>query len=221
MQLEIEGVLRPVERATIEEVEEEILPYVEEKFRFSLSPKVVKPKGKVNIEGWFEAPDKVGEYPLYLLVGEALKYSVNTIKVREQETVTYARIQEAFKKAFAGRTATIDALRNWNFEDARYYVADIDKVREVLKETDIEKMRYEAEWYDCDDFTHALMGAFHRRKDTARTALFKTWVWWRKDQRILGHALCAMYDGRVLMIEPQLDKIFYPPRNWNLWNLEG
>jgi len=100
MQLEIEGVLRPVERATIEEVEEEILPYVEEKFRFSLSPKVVK-------------------------------------------------------------------------------------------------------------------------QDTARTALFKTWVWWRKDQRILGHALCAMYDGRVLMIEPQLDKIFYPPRNWNLWNLEG
>jgi len=133
MQLEIEGVLRPVERATIEEVEEEILPYVEEKFRFSLSPKVVKPKGKVNIEGWFEAPDKVGEYPVYLLVGEALKYSVNTIKVREQETVTYARIQEAFKKAFAGRTATIDALRNWNFEDARYYVGmNLHRLRELL-----------------------------------------------------------------------------------------
>ena len=181
---------------------------------------------KVHISGWF-IPQKVGTYDVVLKADR--EYYIGKLKVKEkvwkevwedswvlavkQKDITAEKIKDLFANAFKDRAR--DAL--WLFADIKYKPADIEVVKEVLRSTQIEQMRYISEYYDCDDFSFALMGAFHSRYDTAKMAIFIVWVWWKEKDKTYAHALNAMTDGKkVLLIEPQSDAIFEVPENWNL-----
>jgi len=68
------------------------------------------------------------------------------------------------------------------------------------------------EAYDCDDFTFALMGAFHKDYETAAMPIFVTWV------PTIQHALLSFYYGNeIFVIEPQTDEIYWLPEGeWKL-----
>lgn len=102
--------------------------------------------------------------------------------------------------------------------DQEYQPASLSAIAQVLASDQIDKMKYEAEGFDCDDFTFALMGAFHHNRETAKMAIFILWA----DTPEGGHAVCSFHDGMdVMIIEPQTDKVFSPPRNWKLRVLIG
>ena len=92
---------------------------------------------------------------------------------------------------------------------------------EVLYLGNVAEMGYEAEWFDCDNFSFRAMGVWHGDKELARMACFIVWVWWRDDNKTYAHALNCAYDGQLKLIEPQNYRVFSVPSNWNLILLLG
>ncbi len=229
----------PVTGETIEaelaprEVVDEISKKYEIKLQYSFEvmPQEVEPHEKVNLTGYFEVPDKEGEYEIDITIrtkGYSHMFpSVAKFQVKKPEPIifTAAEVDQAIKEAFGERAEK--AL--WLNADARYYGAKLSDIQAVLQETKIEQLPYKAEETDCDDYSFLLMGAFHGNpykpewKSTAKQAIFIAWVWWKENDKTYGHALnlAVLEDKRVVMIEPQLDRIFNVPENWNLWLIIG
>lgn len=103
--------------------------------------------------------------------------------------------------------------------DQQYEDFDLAEVQKVIASDEIQKMKYEAEEFDCDDYAFALMGAFHHNRKTAAMPIFITWV----DVSEGGHAVvsCITKYKTILIIEPQNDKIFPIPTGWSLMVLCG
>jgi len=84
--------------------------------------------------------------------------------------------------------------------------------------------RYEAEGFDCDDFTYRLYGALHTDRDFAAMPIYETWVRWEENGVELGHSVISYYKRSkevVKVIEPQTDSVFYVPDDWILEKING
>lgn len=110
------------------------------------------------------------------------------------------------------------------FADAQYKQIDIYKLLRVLEQDKTDQMVYSRdengnplEWFDCDNFTAALRGAFNKDYETAAMPIFETWV------PTIRHALLSFYyDGEIFVIEPQTDEIYWLPEGeWKLSLLVG
>ena len=92
-------------------------------------------------------------------------------------------------------------LTNLNYNELNW-----DEVAEIIAIDLSDQMDWvynENEKYTCDDFSFALMGAFHRYKTTASMPIFKTWI----QMGTSGHAVVSFYDGEIFLVEPQTDEI--------------
>ena len=100
------------------------------------------------------------------------------------------------------------------FADGKYDDVDESAIMAVVNSDRTDEVPYEAEFFDCDDFSYSLMGALHKDARTARMPVFLTWV------RLADgfyHAVVSypIGDG-VKIIEPQNDFIFDLPDCWKL-----
>jgi len=219
-----------IELATPDFIREQIRNYIIPEEKLKLDKSEVFVNERVSISGSF-AVSEAGNYNVKLVgIDEAsnkkFEVSVGTLKVKQKkEKYGWNEIQDAVNAAFYPRYAT---HKFWHFADTYYKPADLTVIKEVLASTEIEKMRYEAESFDCDDFSFALQGAFHMRRDTAAMAIFIFWTLIKTGETsegkdiFVGHACNLCYDGsQVLLIEPQTDAIFKPPENWYFWILMG
>ena len=224
----IEAELAP--REVVERIAKE--NEVKADYSFTVAPQEADAGEKVTLQGWFEAPDKEGEYTVDITVStQGYSYTIPNVakfrvKKQEQVILTAQEVDQAIKTAFGDRAEK--AL--WLNADAKYYAARLDDIRAVLQTTKIDKLPYiiekdtGVEAYDCDDFSFALMGALHANPykpqwmPTGKEAVFITWVWWKEGNNTYGHALnmCVTADKKVYMIEPQNYTIFNVPPNWNL-----
>jgi len=134
--------------------------------------------------------------------------------------ITNIEVTQAYQKAF-GVTwwQSLFGLVKICLADQQYENLDMEEVRKVIASDEIDKMKYEAEQFDCDDFAFALMGALHHNRKTAAMPIFITWVSMPEG----GHAVLSVLtaDKRILIIEPQNDSIYPVPANWNLMVLCG
>jgi len=199
--------------------------------QFTVEPVEVKAGEKINLSGWFEAPGKPGEYRINIILsteGYAVNIPVKTkFRVREREAVVLSNtdVRKAIEAAFGDRAK---GAQFW-LADSKYYAANLADIQSVLQQTKIEQLKYVAEDFDCDDFSFTLMGALHanpyepKKMPTAKQAVFIVWVWWKMGNNVYGHALnmCVTADKKVYMIEPQNDRIFNVPPNWNLLLVMG
>lgn len=85
--------------------------------------------------------------------------------------------------------------------DEKYQMTDQISVEAFLALDDTDKERYVPIWHDCDDFSFRLMGQFHR----GRWSCVGFAIAWSR-----VHAFNLFIDerGRVLVVEPQADRIF-------------
>ena len=215
---EIEAELAP--REIVDEIisQYEIQPSAYQA-NITLDKKEVEPNEKVNLSGWFTESDE-GKYRVMLWLYDLNKntwkwgYTIGEIEIKKKETqITNAsEIRNAIKNSFGERMKNADIY----FADSKYYLADINKLVEAIRQAKVAEMGYEAEWFDCDDFSFRAMGVWHGDKELARMACFIVWVWWKQNDKVYAHALNAAYDGQFKLIEPQNYKVFSAPSNWNL-----
>ena len=136
-------------------------------------------------------------------------------------TISAAEIITAYKKAFnmSWWQVLLSTLQGvFKLADQYYQVADESIILGILEKdkTDLEK--YVAEDFDCDDFAFRLMGVFHQDKRTVAMPIFITWVSMPEG----GHAVLSYYkNGKVHIIEPQNDEVYFVPKEWSLMLLCG
>lgn len=134
--------------------------------------------------------------------------------------VTNVEVMEIYTKVFGvSWWQKLFGITKIGIADQEYEDLDLKEVKKVVKSDEIDKMNYEAEEFDCDDYAFALMGALHHNRKTAAMPIFITWVSMPEG----GHAVLSVLtkDKRVLIIEPQNDNIYPVPSNWNLMLLCG
>lgn len=106
----------------------------------------------------------------------------------------------------------------FHLADQSYAVADEGIIFDILAKDLTNLERYVAEYFDCDDHTFRLMGAFHQDRRTAAMPIFICWVSMPEG----GHAVLSYYKhGQVKIIEPQNDDIYDVPKEWGLMLLCG
>jgi len=183
-----------------------------------------QPNERIGLSGWFTESDE-GKYRVFLylqnvennqwkwghLIGEIV------IKKREEQIVEVKEIHDAVKNAFGERAKH----GGFYYADSKYYLANVNKLVNALREAKVVEKGYESEWFDCDDFSFLAMGVWHGDKELARMACFIVWVWWKIENKVYAHALNGAYDGQFKLIEPQAYKVFSVPSNWNLIVLIG
>ncbi len=99
--------------------------------------------------------------------------------------------------------------------DVRYRVCPMDVLECYLGKSDVHRKKYIAEWFDCDDFSDALHGQFTFDTYPRGYAHGELWVYTPGG----GHAInCfCVKDGnktKMVVVEPQSNKIFDFPKNW-------
>lgn len=142
-----------------------------------------------------------------------------------QTIITASEIQETYNEIFTvSWWERLFGIACFRFADAAYKPVNIDKLREVLEQDKTDQMVYTKdeegkplEFFDCDDFTFALMGALHKDYETAAMPIFLTYVY------TIQHALLTFYyDGEIFAIEPQTDEIYWIPKGeWKLSLVAG
>ena len=134
--------------------------------------------------------------------------------------ITSLEIKDIYVKTFGvSWWQELFGMVKFCFGDLQYEDLDLEEVKKVVASDEIDKMKYEAEEYDCEDYAFALMGALHHNRKTAAMPIFITWVSMPEG----GHAVLSVVtkDRRVLIIEPQNDSIYPVPNNWSLMLLCG
>lgn len=98
--------------------------------------------------------------------------------------------------------------------DIDYWTTKTSEVKRFLRMDDTDKVRYQREIMDCDDFSYRLIGQFSVHGWSA-LPLGIIWVGIKEN----GHALNCFVDvdRKVWLIEPQNDKIFKIPKSWTPW----
>jgi len=225
----IEAELAP--REVIDEISKQYEVKLE--YNFSVEPAEVKPHDKVNLSGYFEAPDREGEYEIDITIRTKgyshMLPSVVKFQVKKEELVIFTaqEIIQIVNQTFGERAKGCD----FKLPDAKYYGAKLADIQAVLQQTKINRLPYiieeetGVEAYDCDNYSSALMGAFQcdpykpEWRPTGKQAVFECWVWWKQNNKVYGHALnCAILENRkFIFIEPQNYRIFDVPENWHIF----
>lgn len=86
--------------------------------------------------------------------------------------------------------------------DMTYYTCNILEVVRILKLDDTDKIIYESEKFDCDDYAYSLMGFISRDKNYTLLPFGIVWT--------TNHALNIFIDeyNQVWLIEPQTDIVY-------------
>lgn len=100
------------------------------------------------------------------------------------------------RKFSAWGTADMESFLSLDFTDAKEYLP---------------------ESFDCDDFSYVLLGRMtEAHPDIAFGLAWVTYKNWRGE--LVAHALNVYFDadeGEMMFVEPQNDRIFDPPVEWN------
>jgi len=229
VRFEVGGEVVEAELAPREVVDEIIsryeIPPSAHQVDIKLDKKEAQPNEKINLSGWFSESDE-GKYRvmlwLYDLNRNAWKWGhiigeVEIKKEQQSKIVDASEIYNAIKNSFGERMKNADI----RLADTKYYLADVNKLVKAIRQAKVAEMSYEAEWFDCDDFSFRAMGVWHGNKELARMACFIVWVWWKSGDKAYAHALNAAYDGQFRLVEPQNYRVFLPPENWNLMLVMG
>jgi len=148
-------------------------------------------------------------------------------------TISAAEIKATYRKAFnipspnliertlrcLLRKVTGTARREpFYLADSYYRALNETTIRQILSEDKTNLEQYTPKDFDCDDFAFRLMGAFHQNIETAAMPIFVTWVKTTSG----AHAVLSFTDNRtVLIIEPQNDRVYPVPAEWQLSLLCG
>jgi hypothetical protein len=105
--------------------------------------------------------------------------------------------------------------------DGKYWAPSLKKVYNIITKTKVNELKYDLEWFDCDDFALVLHSSIIRQryKKIKRQKLpKKQWLPWSFGQvwltKVKGektsHAIniCYTSDSGLLLIEPQTDEIW-------------
>jgi hypothetical protein len=98
--------------------------------------------------------------------------------------------------------------------DNEYKTAPLGEYKRFLSASQVDKHKYVSEYFDCDDFSYALMGEFSIPKWSA-LAFGIVWT----ETTTGNHALNFFIDNNldVWLIEPQTDSIFPMPKDWKAY----
>jgi len=102
--------------------------------------------------------------------------------------------------------------------DREFYCVSGEQMRGWLREDMTDKQTYEAEKFDCDDFSFVLKGEMAKKRFALAFGI--AWVWWMKNGAVMAHACNCYYDRvkrEMMMIEPQNDRIFPKPDSWRVF----
>ena len=105
------------------------------------------------------------------------------------------------------------------FSDPYYKPCDIEAMASVLYSDQIQNQKYELHLFDCDDFTFALMGAFHHDRVCAAMPIFITRI--RRPSGVEHGLITFYYQKKIVAIEAVSDAAYWTPRNWKLQLLLG
>jgi hypothetical protein len=96
--------------------------------------------------------------------------------------------------------------------DQKYNLASVEDIKNILSMDDTDRAKYVAETYDCDEFAYRLMGQF----STPEWAGFAFGIMWVQTPSF-RHAVNCFVDNELQfwVIEPQNDRIFKLPEDWN------
>ena len=136
-------------------------------------------------------------------------------------SVNAVDIITAYRKAFNMSwwqvlLATLQGV--FKLADQYYQVADEAIILEILERDKTDLVLYVAEDNDCDDRAFRLMGVYHQDNRTVAMPIFITWVSMPEG----GHAVLSYYkNGKVHIIEPQNDEVYFVPKDWSLMLLCG
>lgn len=213
--------MKEAQWASVEQVADQLEKHTRRVFPTALVP--TKTEGVageiITVGGDFVVPPlSIGPHTLRLYLGNVRLDSITfTVQEKQEEVLPFTAIQAAYEQAFSERHE-----QAWVFFDSNYKPASLEQIQAVLDSTEIDDMRYEKEYFDCDDFAFALMGMLHMNYETAAQAIFYTTVRWEQSDGVFLHALCSCFTGQeVLIIEPQSDGIYSVPDNWRLTRLIG
>jgi hypothetical protein len=108
-------------------------------------------------------------------------------------------------------------LLNSEFPNAKIYISDrrtklapFSEYARFMKWSTVSQNKYIPEYYDCDDFSFALMGDFHRIPEWGCLAFGILWL------KKPAHAVNVFIDSnkQIWVVEPQNDNIFKMPTHW-------
>lgn len=159
----------------------------------------------------------IADYQAGKITMSQLLEVINLYTEHIPEIITYKEVAEACRKDFK-------EVRLLYFDDMHYKSARLKPIRAVVESSEVDKWKWERTYYDCDDFTWALMGEFHHRRDTAAMPIFVASVTYysRLRKRDVHHRLITFYaNGKMTLIEPQNDKFYSVPEGWILKLLIG
>lgn len=101
----------------------------------------------------------------------------------------------------------------FHMTDTKCKEADPIIIKAILESDKTDKERYEAKFFDCDDFAFRLMGKFHEDRGAAAMPIYITSITTPRGK----HALLSFYhNNQIYLIEPQNDTIFSVPKSYKL-----
>ena len=114
------------------------------------------------------------------------------------------------RQKLAGKFSSHPGIR---FGDGSYYLPTLGEVQSILEESQLNRRKWLAERFDCDDFAYVLKGemSVHAYESNEfRFPLCVGIVWGNFDWVDGYHAVNWFIDssGEIRFIEPQDDKIF-------------
>ena len=109
-------------------------------------------------------------------------------------------------------------ITNIDMSDMKYKTAPFTEYERFLIYDDTDKILYIPEFFDCDDFSVRLHGNITIPYWSA-LVFGELWV---KLSPTKGHAVNFFVDNqhRVWIVEPQNDKIFIMPDDWEAYRIE-
>jgi hypothetical protein len=121
-----------------------------------------------------------------------------------------ARVEEIIRTTLGSKITSAAVVR---MGDVQYYLPTLNEVQQLLSESSLDRRRWLAERFDCDDFSYVLKGEFsiHAYDSGDISYGFSDGIIWGTFSWVQGfHAvnLVVTNDQTLRLIEPQTDTIY-------------
>jgi hypothetical protein len=103
-----------------------------------------------------------------------------------------------------------DAAAHLQWTDTRYKLVDLDHLQVWLCVNPVNRRAYVPIVHDCDDFADILLGDINRWDSDLAVGS----CWFRRPYGLHALNWCVCTNRQVWLIEPQTDRIFKIPDNW-------
>lgn len=84
--------------------------------------------------------------------------------------------------------------------DGRYYIADLEAIKEEVKENHIDHRKYKKNIYDCENFALSLFAWFHYTHKSNQIGIAYS--------RVHGYNIVVLPKKKLRLLEPQSDRFF-------------